>query len=44
MLEEMSNSIVASTVPYVENIPINEERPIEQKTPMKPYRSGKIVR
>ena len=32
MLEEMSNSIVALTVPEVENISINKERPIEQQT------------
>ena len=33
MLEDMSNSIVASEVPNVESDPINKERQIEQQIP-----------
>ncbi len=44
MLEEISNSIVASVIPNVESISINEERPIERQTPREPHRSGRIFR
>ena len=40
----MSNSIVASVVPNVESeVPINEERQIEQQTSRELRRSGRII-
>ena len=44
MLEDMSNSIVASGVPNVESFPINEERQIEQHILGELRRSGRIIR
>lgn len=44
VLEDMSNSIVASVIPAVESVPINEEKPIEQKNPKELRHSGRIIR
>ncbi|KAL5567144.1 hypothetical protein UlMin_030308 [Ulmus minor] len=44
MLEDMSNSIVASEVPNVESDPINEERQTDQQIPREFRRSGRIIR
>ena len=43
MLEEISNSIVALTIPDAKNILINAKRPIEQQTLREPHHSGRIV-
>ena len=43
MFEEISNNIVVSTVLDVENIPINEERPIEKQSPREPHRGKRFV-
>ena len=43
MLEDMSNSIVASVVPNVNSYPINEERQMEQQIPGELRRSGRII-
>ena len=43
MLEDMSNSIVASEVPNVENDPVNEERQTDQQIPKEFRRSGRII-
>ncbi|KAL5555240.1 hypothetical protein UlMin_037476 [Ulmus minor] len=44
MLEDISNSMVASAVPNVDSYPINEERKMEQQIPRELYRSGRIIR
>ena len=44
MLEDMSNSIVASEVPNVESDLINEERQTDQQIPKEFRRSGRIIR
>ena len=44
MLEDMSNSIVASEVSNVESDLINEERQTEQQIPREFRRSGRIIR
>ena len=41
MLEDMSNSIVASEVPNVDIYPINEERQVKQQIPRELHHSGK---
>ncbi|KAL5569925.1 hypothetical protein UlMin_026500 [Ulmus minor] len=43
MLEDMSNSIVASEVPNVKSDPINEERQTDQQIPREFRRSGRII-